>query len=99
MNRLNQLPAISFNTSFRLTQFCAIANFRIEDRDHEKITEYLMAKHKIIATPIVHDEFSGIRITPNIFTRLVDLDRFCPVIENVFRGLRIGGNHRGNKCS
>ncbi len=85
MNRLKKLDGIGFNTSFSPDQFCAIANFKIEGGDPLKITEYLMAKHKIIATPIIHAEFSGIRITPNIFTTLRELDRFCGVIEHLVK--------------
>jgi len=85
MNRLRPLEGVSFNTSFDPAQFCAIANFKIEGTDPVKITDHLMTKHKIIATPIVHDEFLGIRITPNIFTTLRELDRFCGVIENMVK--------------
>lgn len=85
MNRLKSLPGISFNTSFDPEQFCAIGNFSIEGGDVTKITKYLMARHKIIATPIVHDEFSGIRVTPNIFTTIRELDRFCKVIEKMMQ--------------
>ena len=85
MNRLKSLPGISFNTSFDPEQFCAIGNFSIEGGDVSKITKYLMARHKIIATPIVHDEFSGIRVTPNIFTTIRELDRFCKVIEKMMQ--------------
>ena len=83
MDRLSELPAVSFNTSFDPKQFCAIGNFQIDGGDVTKITEHLFSKHKIIATPIVHEEFTGIRITPNIFTSLRDLDRFCKVIETL----------------
>ncbi len=85
MDRLRPLDKVSFNTSFDPEQFCAIANFKIEGGDPLKITEHLLAKHKIIATPVVHEEFSGIRITPNIFTKLSELDRFCDAIEGVVR--------------
>ncbi|MGD9563784.1 MAG: aminotransferase class V-fold PLP-dependent enzyme [Pyrinomonadaceae bacterium] len=85
MGRLRHLPGITFNTSFDPAQFCAIANFSIEGHDPVKVTDHLMAKHKIIATPIVHEEFSGIRITPNIFTRPRELDRFCEAIETIVR--------------
>ena len=81
MDRLSRLEGVSFNTSFEPAQYCAIANFKIDGMDPIKITEHLLAKHKIIATPIVHEEFSGIRITPNIFTKLKELDRFCDVME------------------
>ncbi len=85
MQRLELLEGVSFNTSSDPEQFCAIANFKIAGIDPVEICEYLMAKHKIIATPIVHEEFSGIRITPNIFTKLSELDRFCDVMETVVR--------------
>jgi selenocysteine lyase/cysteine desulfurase len=85
MNRLRPLPGIRFNTSFDPNQFCAIANFSIEDGDPGQITRHLMEKYKIIATPIVHDDFSGVRITPNIFTSLGELDRFCDAIETIVK--------------
>ncbi len=85
MTRLKNSPGITLNTSSDPRQFCAIGNFSIEGGDVTKITQYLMSRHKIIATPIVHDEFTGIRITPNIFTALSDLDRFCEVVENMVR--------------
>lgn len=85
MSRLRGLSRITFNTSLDPKQFCAIGNLSIDGADSTKVTKYLFAKHKIIATPIVHDEFSGIRITPNIFTTLGDLDRFCDVIESMVK--------------
>lgn len=83
MNRLRKLPGITLNTSMDPEQFCAIGNFSIEGGDVTKVNEYLLRTHKIIATPIVHDEFTGIRITPNIFTTLSELDHFCQVIEKI----------------
>jgi selenocysteine lyase/cysteine desulfurase len=88
MSRLRLLPGVSFNTSFDPNHFCAIANFNIEHRDPVSITRQLMEKYRIIATPIVHDEVSGIRITPNIFTSLKELDRFCDAIETIVKKRR-----------
>ena len=42
-----------------------------------------MKNHKIMSTPIIHDEFEGIRITPNIYTTLWELDRFVDVIRQI----------------
>ena len=83
MNKLKDIPKIGFNTSFDENQSCAIANFKIEGIDPVKIGDYLMAKHKIFTTPIVHEEFTGIRITPNVYTTLWELDRFCEVVANI----------------
>ena len=36
-------------------------------------------------TPIVHEEFQGLRITPNVYTTLGELDRFCEQMELIAR--------------
>lgn len=83
MNKLKDIPKVGFNTSFDPAQSCAIANFKIDGVDPRELGGYLMAKHKIFTTPIVHAEFTGIRITPNVYTTLWELDRFCDVVANV----------------
>ena len=50
-----------------------------------KIGSYLFDKHRIFTTPIVHEEFQGLRITPNLYTTLKELDRFCEVMANIAR--------------
>jgi selenocysteine lyase/cysteine desulfurase len=51
--------------------------------DPGALSGYLMDKHKIFTTAIVHEEFKGIRITPSVYTTLKELDRFCGVMEAV----------------
>jgi selenocysteine lyase/cysteine desulfurase len=85
MDKLAKIPKVGFNTSFDEKQFCAIANFKIEGIDPVKIGNYLFDKHKIFTTPIVHEEFTGIRITPNVYTTLWELDRFCEIVGNIAR--------------
>ena len=46
-----------------------------------KLTQHLWNKHKIIVVPIKHAEFQGIRVTPNVYTLLEELDRFCDAME------------------
>ena len=83
MNNLKGIPKVGFNTSFDPAQSCAIANFKIEGIDPVALGSYLMSQHKIFTTPIVHDEFTGIRITPNVYTTLWELDRFSNVVAEV----------------
>jgi selenocysteine lyase/cysteine desulfurase len=83
MNNLKHLPNIRFNTSFDSRQSCGIANVEIMDVDPVKLAGYLMGQHKLFTVPIVHDEFKGLRITPNVYTTLRELDRFCSVMEDV----------------
>lgn len=85
MNRLKDVPKVGFNTSFDPMHSCAIGNFKVEGVDPVALGSHLMSKHKIFTTPIVHEEFTGIRITPNVYTTLWELDRFCNVVEDVAR--------------
>ncbi len=85
MEKLKDLPNIRFHTSFDPNQSCGIATVEITDIEPGKLTSYLMEKHKIFTTGIVHDEFKGIRITPNVYTTLPELDRFCEVMRDVAR--------------
>jgi selenocysteine lyase/cysteine desulfurase len=85
MNRLKDVPKVRFHTSFDDAQSCAIATVEIEGVDPGALGAHLMNAHKIFATPIVHDEFRGLRVTPSVYTTLEELDRFVEVMENVAR--------------
>lgn len=74
---LEKLPGIRILTSYDPEQSCGIGSFFIEGMDMEKLGQILFQKHKIIVTGIgVQDEFSGIRVTPSIYTTLRELDLF-----------------------
>src|SRR5438046_1937071 len=85
MNRLKDVPKIRFNTSFDPNQSCAIANVQIEGTNAEAVAKYLFDKRNIFVTPIIHEEFQGLRITPNVYTTLGELDRFCEQMELIAR--------------
>jgi selenocysteine lyase/cysteine desulfurase len=85
MNRLKDVPKVRFNTSFDPNQSCAIANVNIEGIDPYEIGNFLFREHKIFVTPILHEEFRGLRITPNVYTTFGELDRFCEVMETIAR--------------
>ncbi len=83
MNKLKDLPNVRFHTSWQPNQSCGIANVEIVGVDPGALSGYLMDKHKIFTTAIMHEEFKGIRITPSVYTTLKELDRFCSVMEAV----------------
>ncbi|MBX7169920.1 MAG: aminotransferase class V-fold PLP-dependent enzyme [Pyrinomonadaceae bacterium] len=83
MNKLKDIPNVGFNTSFDENQSCAISNVKVEGIKPTDIGSYLFAKHKIFTTPIIHEEFTGIRITPNVYTTLWELDRFCDIMAKI----------------
>ena len=85
MNKLKDVPKVRFNTSFDPNQSCAIANVNIEGTDPKAVTKFLFDKHHIFTVPIIHDEFHGIRITPNVYTTLKELDYFGEQMDSIAR--------------
>ena len=85
MNKLKEVPKIKFNTSFDPNQSCAIANVQIEGTNPEAVAKYLFDKHRIFTVAIVHEEFQGLRITPNVYTTLYELDRFAVLMDQIAR--------------
>ena len=45
----------------------------------------LWERHKIMTTPIVHPEFNGLRVTPNVYTRPDEVDVFAEKVEEVLK--------------
>ena len=70
-DRVRLLTALGPNTNG------AIATFRIEGMDMQKLTGWLWASHKIAVGGQGHPEIMGIRVTPNVYTSLDEIDRFC----------------------
>ena len=66
----------------------AIGLFAVEGIDSAKLGAWLMDKYRIVTTPIAHAEFEGIRITPNVYTTLDEVDLFAEkVLEAVKKGI------------
>ncbi|MEP6692077.1 MAG: aminotransferase class V-fold PLP-dependent enzyme [Gemmatimonadaceae bacterium] len=58
-------------------QACSIALVNVDGLDTAKLQGHLFAKHRIVTTPIIHAEFNGLRITPNVYTTLDEVDFFA----------------------
>jgi len=83
--RLEKLPGVKILTSYDPAQSCGLASFTPAALDVGKVVGYLWDKHRIIVTPIVHPEFNCIRVTPNVYTTLGEVDTFADVMENVLQ--------------
>jgi selenocysteine lyase/cysteine desulfurase len=67
------------------TDSCGIGLLHVEGVDTPKLQAHLWDKHRIMTTPIVHAEFNGLRVTPNVYTTMSELDLFSEKIEEVLR--------------
>jgi isopenicillin-N epimerase len=83
--RLERVPGVKVLTPYDPAQSCGLASFTPGQLDVGKVAGYLYDKHRIIVTPIGHPEFNCLRITPNVYTTLGEIDRFAEVMETVVR--------------
>ncbi len=81
--RLMDQKGVRLYTSLEPAQSCAIGTVGIEGVKSPDLTKHLFAKHKIFVTPIVHEHIDGIRVTPNTYTTLDEVDTFCEAMEQV----------------
>ena len=49
----------------------------------QRLIERLWTDWRIIATPIIHAEYEGARITLNVFTTLDEIDTFAEAMERI----------------
>jgi selenocysteine lyase/cysteine desulfurase len=78
---LTKLDRIELHTSLDPARSCAIGTVGIKGMPPGDIVSKLWANHRIIATPITVGaadavEYAGVRITPNVYTTLDEVDTF-----------------------
>ena len=83
--RLERLPRVRILTPYDPAQSCGLASMAIDGMDPNKLVTYLWDTHRIIVTPIGHKEFSCVRVTPNVYTTVAEIDRFGDVMEDILR--------------
>ena len=85
-NRLKDLPGVEMLTSNDPEQSCAIGFISIKGFEPGALSNYLLDKHRILTTPITTEgEYAGLRITPNVYTTLEEIDTFSDVMEEIIK--------------
>jgi len=74
---------VRLHTSLKPGMACGIANLEIEGVDPGELTSWLFRQHRIIVTPIKHDEFQGIRVSPSVYTTPEEINRFVDAMQHV----------------
>lgn len=86
MRALKDVPGVRLLTSFDPAQACALGSMSLEGIDARKLTDELQRRWGIhVRRRGVKDEFECIRITPNIFTKLDEIDLFVEAIRTLAR--------------
>ncbi|CAN5545000.1 aminotransferase class V-fold PLP-dependent enzyme [soil metagenome] len=84
-NALLQHDRVRLHTSLKPGLACGLATVQVVGIDPGELANHLWQQHRIIVTPIKHAEFEGIRVTPNIYTTLNEIDHFVEAMEGVIR--------------
>ncbi len=85
-NRLRELPGVKILNSEDPEQSCAIGFISVDGFDAPKLSAYLWSKYRIWTVAIVTPgEYQGLRITPNVYTTLEEIDTFTNVMEKIIK--------------
>ncbi|MGC4052062.1 MAG: aminotransferase class V-fold PLP-dependent enzyme [Paludibaculum sp.] len=85
-NKLRELPGVKILNSDDPEQSCGIGFIQVDGFDAPALAKHLMDKYRIWTVAIVTPgEYHGLRITPNVYTTLEEVDTFAEVMEKIIR--------------
>jgi len=85
IDQVKQEPRIKVHTSLREGEAGAIGTVQIVGMKTPEVSGKLWERWRIIATPIVHPEYEGVRVTPNVYTTLDEIDTFAGALKTLAR--------------
>lgn len=86
-SRLRRYDHVRFMTNVdEASNQCAIRLVHIDGVDPEALSDWLLEKHRIFTVAIVHETVKGVRVAPNVYTTMDEIDRFADAMEQVARG-------------
>jgi len=74
---------VRLHTSLTPGLACGIACVEIEGVATNDVRDHLWNDHRIISVAINHAEFTGLRVSPSVYTTLPELDRFVDVMDRI----------------
>jgi selenocysteine lyase/cysteine desulfurase len=83
VERVKDIPGISFYCPEDSAFSGALTTFGMEGMTGPEIHNFLWQESRIHTTPITHEGIDGVRITPNIYTSLSDLDKLVSTIHKM----------------
>jgi isopenicillin-N epimerase len=78
-------PRVKVLTELGPDKAGAICLFSVDGIDAVKLGQWMLANYRIVNTPIVHPEFSGIRITPSVYTTIDEIDTFVDAVKKAIK--------------
>jgi isopenicillin-N epimerase len=84
-SRLEKNPRVKILSSREPNQAWGLANVSLEGINSSKAYEFLWSKYRIITAAINHADYNGLRVTPNVYTTLDEIDTFSGAIETLLK--------------
>lgn len=84
-DRLLQNDRVVLNTSRKPGFACGIANVRVEGIDSAALSQWLWEDRRIFTVAIGHEECTGIRVSPSVYSTLEEVDRFAEAMEHALK--------------
>ena len=80
IDQVKDHPRIRIHTSLRDNESGAIGTVQITGLKTPEAAAKLWERWRIIVSPIVHAEYEGLRVTPNVYTTLEEVDTFARAV-------------------
>jgi isopenicillin-N epimerase len=83
--RLSKLPGAQMLVGLDPGQSGGFATIHFETIDPGKLTDALLNRYNILVTPISGPGLNGIRVSPNVYTSIQEIDQFCDAVAAIVR--------------
>jgi len=80
ITQVEKLPRVKILNSRLPNQAWGLSNVSLEGIDVSKAYDFLWTKYRIITAAIKRSDYQGLRVTPNIYTTLEEVDMFAGAI-------------------
>jgi isopenicillin-N epimerase len=84
-NRLAENKRVKIIHSPDPRQSCGLGFVSVEGLDPAKLVSFLWDKHRIFVVSLTYPKFSGLRVTPNIYSTLQEVDTFSAAVESAIK--------------
>lgn len=73
-DKVKNIPKVKLNTSFDPKWGCAIGSILVEGRKVGELDSFLLDKYRVHTVGIEWENIHGVRVTPNVYTTVKNLD-------------------------
>lgn len=88
LDPLARYPGVFVHLARRESSSGALATVTLPGLPAQPLAKWLWERHRIVVRPVDHPEFSGIRVTPNLYTTTAEIDTLSAALRTALnRGL------------